>query len=85
MSGDHSETLLAAAVVLEGGDDSGRGSSFLGWLMSDNPQGIRDQSDLVSLLRFGSRLDRVFELPVPDAPGLFAFGAELSADRKSVV
>lgn len=79
MSGEHTETLLAAAAVLEGGDDPGRGSSFLGWLMADNPQGIRDQSDLVSLLRFGSRLDRVFELPVPDAPGLFAFGAELSA------
>ncbi|GGE95631.1 YcaO-like family protein [Stappia taiwanensis] len=35
--------------------------------------------DFAALLRAAARLDRLFELPVPDAPGLGCFGAQVSS------
>ncbi|MCA1298432.1 YcaO-like family protein [Stappia indica] len=41
---------------------------------------VRDADrDFAALLRAAARLDRLFELPVPDAPGLGCFGAQVSS------
>jgi thiazole/oxazole-forming peptide maturase SagD family component len=76
------QTLLdAATVVAEGRPLAGAGErarTFLEYLGGTAAADEKD-GDLAALLRVAARLDRLFELPVPDAPGLYCFGAQASA------
>lgn len=77
------QTLRSAgdAVALDGlseGRDE-RVLAFLAYLGEGAGSVPAGDSDLAALLSVAARLDRLFELPVPDAPGLFCFGAQVTA------
>lgn len=66
------ELLQGALEALEGG--SSALLDHLGWAAPAAPELTADRR---ALLRVGLACRRVFPLPVPNAPGLHAFGAEL--------
>lgn len=73
---------LAGDAVASGGlsaDCDGRVRAFLAYL-GEGAGGVPvGDPDLAALLSVAARLDRLFELPVPDAPGLYCFGAQATA------
>lgn len=81
MQSETRQTLVSAAELVTGAGDpenGGPGAEFLKWLGVTLALDEADRRDLASLLRFAAGLDRLFELPVPDAPGLACFGASVS-------
>lgn len=64
-----------AAVEPSGAEEGGR---LLDWLGLSGALGAGDRQDAARLLEFASRMDRLFELAAPDAPGMCAFGAVVS-------
>ncbi|NRG19475.1 YcaO-like family protein [Rhizobiales bacterium] len=81
MQSETRQTLVSAADLVTGANDpesGGLGPEFLKWLGVTPELDEADRRDLANLLRFAAGLDRLFELPVPDAPGLACFGASVS-------
>lgn len=76
--------LALAAEHLETRDDlpdptepAGR---FLAYLAEGAEDELAGDRDLARLIGVAARLERLFELSLPDAPGLFCFGAEVAPD-----
>ncbi|WP_417519776.1 YcaO-like family protein [Minwuia sp.] len=78
MSPDQQALFNEAACALGGGEISARAASFLNWLDIAKASDLEAPQDFIRLLLFAQRLERLFELPVPDAPGIAAFGAEIA-------
>ncbi|WP_417768058.1 YcaO-like family protein [Stappia sp.] len=73
---------LAGDAIASDGQSAGRDERVLAFLayLGEGAGGIpAGDRDLAALLSVASLLDRLFELPVPDAPGLFCFGAQVTA------
>src|SRR5690349_2541401 len=67
----------AAANALEGRDDAGNASDSMLLQLLGYDDGDRTRSDnRARMLRAAAQLRRLFQLPVPDAPGLIFFGGE---------
>lgn len=73
--------LALAAEHLERRDDlpdpSGPAGHFLAYLAEGATEGLSGDRDLARLIGVAARLERLFELSLPDAPGLYCFGAEV--------
>ncbi|MXN65790.1 hypothetical protein GR183_12815 [Stappia sp. GBMRC 2046] len=81
MQSEARQTLVSAADLVSSAnfpEAGGPGADFLKWLGATPALEGADKRDLAKLLRFAAGLDRVFELPAPDAPGLSCFGASVS-------
>lgn len=76
--------LTLAAEHLERHDDlpdaMGPAGRFLAYLTDGAADGLAGDRDLASLIGVAARLERLFELALPDAPGLFCFGAEVAPE-----
>lgn len=74
--------LTLAAEHLETHDDLpdalGPAGRFLANLTDGNADELAGDRDLARLIGVAARLERLFELALPDAPGLFCFGAEVA-------
>lgn len=74
--------LALAAEHLETRGDlpepSGPAGRFLAYLAEGAGDRLAGDRDLASLIAVAARLERLFELALPDAPGLFCFGAEVA-------
>ncbi|WP_186390061.1 YcaO-like family protein [Stappia sp. TSB10P1A] len=54
---------------------------FLAYLAEGDPARLAGDRDLAALLAVAARLERLFELALPDAPGLYCFGAEVRPEE----
>lgn len=77
------DALEGAASFLEGTAASRAGVNLLERLGYPAREHSADRADFAKLLRFAARLERIFELRPPDAPGLAAFGAEVDVAKFS--
>ncbi|PJK31693.1 YcaO-like family protein [Minwuia thermotolerans] len=81
MSPEQAKLLAGSIDFLDSGSAGPDILRFLAWLGITEPEVLEDAEDFRKLLRFAQGLHRFFELPLPDAPGLSAFGAELNIAR----
>lgn len=70
---------LAASDGLFDGDEAVL--RFLAYLSERDPARLVGDRDLAALLAVAARLERLFELALPDAPGLYCFGAEVRPEE----
>lgn len=74
--------LAAPGGPLEGDEAALR---FLAYLSEGDPARLVGDRDLAALLAVAARLERLFELALPDAPGLYCFGAEVRPEEFGAV
>ncbi|MBA5779113.1 YcaO-like family protein [Stappia sp. F7233] len=83
------QALVAAAELYSnaaGTPSTGaQGFALLDWLGLSDLSDAADREDLARLLRFAAKLDHLFELRSPTAPGLCCFGAVASTSEYGAV
>jgi len=77
------QAVAAAAEALAAGPSApwpAEARDLLRFLGITDPAEVEGDSDLARLFAVAARLERLFAIPVPDAPGLACFGAQVSTD-----
>ncbi|WP_349360000.1 YcaO-like family protein [Stappia sp.] len=82
-----SRAFAAAAEALAAGPSArwpAEACDLLRFLGIADPADVERDRDLARLVAIAARLERLFAIPVPDAPGLACFGAQVNTDAFDV-